>query len=48
MSEGAAVVSKKSYAGDDWGIPPFKKEGLSTQHPLVTVALLRSVTVWRQ
>jgi hypothetical protein len=31
MSEGAAGVSKKSYAGDDRGIPPFKSEGWGTR-----------------
>ena len=31
MSEGAAGVSKKSHAGDDRGIPPFKKRRVG--HP---------------
>jgi len=37
MKKGAAGVSKKSYAGDDRGIPPFKKEGWGTRQGIASL-----------
>jgi hypothetical protein len=34
MKEGAAGVSKKSHAGDNRGIPPFKKEAVKKPLPI--------------
>ena len=33
MNEGAAGFPKKSHAGDNREIPPFKKEGRDTRPP---------------
>jgi len=37
MNEGAAGLSKKSDAGDNREIPPFKKEGRDTRHPTLVI-----------